>query len=813
MDSPLLGFPSNTQYEQIVQTITPNYVNRQRHLRAVAFFIFNCSIVSAFHHVNEVVDFCHRRLDLCKAELSVDVWKTLSRQEMFLDTNLGTAMSRLVNDTAQDADYYLAQVKPQYPYFYEIFIKTNCFTTEYNIDFSPISSKLKKEHLMLLKNSNGLVVDIDNFVCAILKNQDIQIITMCARDIMKKCSIYNWTFLFSVLGETIFQDLKNISKELFLPSNNGILTETFLSCGINFSMPKEFAGLVQSFYIYNQSSECHLLRLANLLHGPSAAVLVVREIQCIKELKISSTRSKIFQETALFCINFKFGKTINFSNDILPETIPLFSYILMVQLLLLPLDPDISFLRDIVLKKNGSKATLHAILQKHVPVDFLLLEIKNMFTGFADLITTIMEIPCTANIEIWIKFAASVLRDYSTYSCMTLYQLFYICIEAKYFISSDKHVLSMHDILKSIAWLWKIDLAVIDMEIFNPFSRSNFKFDLVEESTLDFCQHMTVLLGGSSILVAKEFRQIIRNFGLPFSCIVNWYNTNGRSSVPPILLQRLFEIYEMEMNPLQQFTANLDSPSLAHSEGLGTQILFDLKNEISNVFKYGPMLAFFSKENETWNYYVPGIDLNRFSCSESGYYPVLFGGLFLIYIRVHATHFDFFLLPTEFYQHEQELSAEKLLRCFVSDTLVLALSLGITSLFHSNLLLGHMIDLYLELNNNTIATKLDAIYCLQLILDRYLTCLNDGTIINGDILLGAENMQTLLALLSHMTLKKKDTYFNTEMAHALYSHARKSQQLLSTLADFIDQCEFVSTDVQYSEITNLLAIVKNHNTI
>ena len=813
MDTPLIGYPSNTQYEQIVQTITPNYVNRQRHLRAVAFFIFNCSIVSAFHHVNEVVDFCQRRLDLCKAELSIDVWKTLSQQEMFLDTNLGFAMSRLVNDMAEDADYYLAQVKPQYPYFYEIFIKTNCFTTEYNIDFSPISLKLGKDHLMLLKNSNGLVVDIDNFVCAILKNQDTQIITICARDIIKKCSIYNWTFLFSVLGETIFQDLRNISKELFLPSNNGILAETFLSCGINFSMPKEFAGLVQSYYIYNLSSECHLLRLANLLHGPSASVLVVREIQCIKELEISSTRFKKFQETALFCVYSKFGKSINFSNDVLPETIPLFSYILMVQLLLLPLDPDICYLQDIALKEHGSKATLHAILQKHVPVDYLLLEIKTMFTGFADLITTVMEIPCTANIEIWIKFAASVLRDYSSYSCLKLFQLFYICIEAKYFISNEKHILSMHDILKSIAWLWKIDLAVIDIEILNPFSRSDFKFDLVEESTLDFCQHMTVLLGGSSILVATEFRKVIRNFGLPFSCIVNWYNTNGRSSVPAILLQRLFKIYEMEMNPFEQFTANLSLPSLASSESLGTLILFDLKSDILNVLKYGPMLAFYSKETKTWNYYVPGIDLGQFSCTESGYYPVLFGGLFLIYVQAHGTYFDFFLLPTEFYHHEQELTAENMLECFVLETLVLSISLGISSLFHSNLLLGHMINLYLDLNNNPMSTKLDAIHCLQLIFDRYLTCLNDGTIINGDTLLGAENMQTFLTLLSRMTLKKKDAPFDTEMAHALYTHAQKSQQLLSTLADFIDQCEFVSTDVQYSEITNLLAIVKNHNTI
>ena len=155
---------------------------------------------------------------------------------------------------------------------------------------------------------------------------------------------------------------------------------------------------------------------------------------------------------------------------------------------------------------------------------------------------------------------------------------------------------------------------------------------------------------------------------------------------------------------------------------------------------------------------------------------------------------------------------ENVLVHFPANGLTLAVTIGFNNLTHCPSLLAHVLDVYLGVIGNKHATKMDAIQAFQHMLCQYLRYIETDVIQNVELYLNDKAMAFFRQELQRMATKEVPSV-STDRLHALYAHASKSQQLVTTMADFIDQCEFISTDDQLHEITQLLEVVKNHPTL
>ena len=675
----------------------------------------------------------------------------------------------------------------------------------HNFDLGVLTIFCPHDHVMETLSHK---TSIDNFKCALVEGKPINEIMRHACPILRAGKIPT-DMIFSVLGEE-YATLQKIKRALILPCNVECLQDSFVACGLAITMDKEFAGMLQSYYIYTMPSQAHVFRLSCLLEYPCAPVLLAREMHFYNGAEITSAQRRSYQRTAEWCLPGDIKLSGNKSSmQGLAEQLPFFTFILLVQMVLPRDDPDVALLHA---QTPGAKQNLYTILQKILPLQLLLQHMKDMFYTFADVVTTIMSLPSTTSVTEWIKHTAHFYRQHPE-NASELYQIIHICVHAHYFVSDVPY----NDILTCVGWFLRIDIFELDLEILNPFALEQLRFTQAEPDEADeLRKHVAILLNGSPVTMAVELKAIFRDIGLPFSLLVNWYNKNGGCVFPAVLLQDILVLHQEANHPFKEYEQRL-ALITAHDRpdttiGLGASVLHDLHDDVNLLLTFGPMLAFYEEEGENWGYYVPGVPMLGYAKTADGYYPALFCGFLLIYVRACSGYFDFFFLPEDFYRQEQTLTMENVLVHFPANGLTFAVTIGINNLTHCPSLLAYVLDVYLGVIGNKHATKMDAIQAFQHILCQYLRYIETDVIQNVELYLNDKAMAFFRQELQRMATKEVPSV-STDKLHALYAHASKSQQLVTTMANFIDQCEFISTDDQLHEITQLLEVVKNHPTL
>lgn len=689
-------------------------------------------------------------------------------------------------------------------YLHDLISKTKGLT----ICYDPTNNLMDTLPIPWNENSKDNA-SMNDLVCALVKKKSIDEVVQHACAILHGGQIHT-DIMFSVLGET-FGLLKKIRRVLKLPCDVACLQKSFKACGLTPFMSKELAGILQSYYIYMMPSEAHVFRLSCLLEYSYAPVLIAREMQVQRK---RSFHQRNYQKTAEWCLagNIKLSRDKSSALDLADE-LPLFTFILLVQMVLPQNDSDIAYLYDIVTKKPGAKQILYTILDKLLPLQVLLHEIKTMFFKFTEVVITFMAIPDTAHLTEWIKHTIYFHHLFPENS-FELYQTIHICVHARWFIcnNSDSATFPYNDILSCVGWFLHINLNSGNLEMINPYALTPLHLKpLKTDESGELQRKVSLYLNGHHIREAEELKVFFCKIGLDFSLLVDWYLT-ANSSFPAKLLENIFMqcIEVVDPNEFKQnIAAVVASPRPTADADLCASVLKELHDDVSLLLTFGPMLAFLNAKDDAWSYYVPGLSMAEFVTSSRGLYPALFFGFFLVYVGVRPGYFNIYFLSEEFYKGEFELSAQNVLMIYDEYDMPDEVNVAFNELTQCTKLLERGLHIYLSVFEIEAATKLDVIQAFQNMIGQYKYYIDTNVVQHLDTHLSSHEMDFFFSELKRMATNE---VFNltVDKLHALYEHTSKSHQLMASMAHFINKCRFISTDDQYQEIVQLLEAANNH---